>query len=312
MCRGAGKTSYVSLNTEEHLFVKIHYHEIILTLIPKQAWMMPPSPGTMIRGAFGEKFRRIHCTMDNQQPCHSCIHHRKCVVPQWFDPGVLGSGSIRGWALHILPWPSQKSNLIIDKYTPLHVRILLLEPLQEHNNIMKSIRMMLEQGLGKNRIVHHAQRIEINGVPFYDWVFTKWPKPMVYVRPKIPSGNVSIRLQLRTPFIPSKSSAEENIEDPYVWWRAAVRRIRLILEYQGKKWKETSPVPKDVRINTQLRSVALSRYSKRQRAHLKFEGYEGTIFLKGPFEQLAPFFHAEPFQIGRATTLGCGAYTLLY
>lgn len=292
--------------------MKIHYHEIVLTLVPKRPWMMPPSPGTMVRGAFGEKFRRLHCKMDDQQSCKSCPHQAECIIPQWFDPGVLGSGSIRGWALHALPWPAKNNTFVIDQYTPLHVRILLLEPLRAHNDIVKSLRIMLQQGLGPERIPHYAQKIEINGVTFNDWTFAKWPKARTHTQPNLPDGILSVRMQLRTPFVPSKSSAQDNIEHPYLWWKAALHRMKLIREYRGQTWNQTYPPPNSVKMNAQLHPVTIARYSRRQGAHLKFQGYEGTLFLKGPAKQLAPFFWAEPFQIGRATTLGCGAYTLLY
>lgn len=286
----------------------LSYHEICLTIVPQIPWEMPPVPAITIRGALGEKVRRTLCSFDTTQTCMSCTRKRECNIPQWFDPGVIGSGKIRPYILQVLPWPTREVPSIIDEYNPLHIRLVFLEPMIEKEAILQSIHTMLAEGLGKNRIPHYATQISINGESILLEDNNTWSPPRQHSIPQEALRAKHIKLVFRSPIIPPKKNRPEDIYDPMFFWNLAVHRIHYIHKYNSAQPPAVFDQPNTLHMQSHLSPIQIQRFSKRQDAPLYFSGYIGSLHLKGTPEELRPFWLAQPFQIGRASSMGCGSY----
>ena len=290
-----------------------------VALLPQHPWRLSPFVGAHLRDALGVAFRRLHCA-DLDLPCQRCPSAATCPVPGWFEPGLLGSGLTRPFAMRVLGGPR------VGPRKPFSLLFTLVGRPPDPDALLEAIADAAAQGLGPRGIPHLVGPAWVEGV---ESTFCEagrdnhWPEPAPLADflslPPAPRG---LELELQSPLrwrrsparapIPAPWSRQQILEFPHLV-QLALDRLRALQRSLEVPEVGRWPTPGgQVRVSQRhTRWLDHTHFSPRQRQGVELGGMVGQLMMQGDLEPWAPLLAAgQVLQLGRGTSAGLGVVAL--
>lgn len=256
------------------------------------------------RGAMGAAYMDLACTRPDRE-CAHCDRQSSCTVTTWFDPGRLGSGRPRPYALRELSvGPGGRT---------LTASLRVFGRVPQQDVLLGALRRVGAMGFGAKRVRGTlGQLLAVGGgesVPVVDGgqllAPLPEPSPLTTLFLSVPQQP---RLLLASPMQLGRTDAPITGADLL---SSTIRRLHALAAEQGQRIDHRWPDPGAVRvIESELSWVEGSRWSRRQRARIGLGGWMGSMVLDGAEEFQELVAAAEVIQVGRNTSAGLGAIAI--
>lgn len=303
----------------------------------KEHAFLPGYKGSMIRGGFGHSFRKVCCTVQNQE-CSSCILNKSCPYAYVFETPKLNGMALDHQADN-LPHPfviepdcSEQTEFQASDELVFQL-ILIGKSIDFLPYFIYTFDQMGKIGLGRNR-----HRFELTAVYAFDDLPGQSQTLIYDHQSQILTGNYKV-WELNELFSLNPESNFSKIKIKFVtptrilqtnklvsrvpfelFIRNLLRRISLL----GKIHCESSwdlPYGEIIEqatnsvhlLDNQLTWHSMERYSNRQGKKMNIGGFEGTVIYEGQFRSFLPLIILGQFtHVGKNTTFGLGKYVLTY
>jgi len=312
---------------DEHPETALRLSRARITLAFDRGGVLPPYPGSALRGLLGHGLRRVFC-ITGRRECAGCALLARCRYVSLFEPRrghTLAGGRLvrppQPWVLGLAPrYPSA-----VEAGETLQFFLTLMGPARE---ALSWIALGLDHagrlGLGRDRATFVVDDVCVEHFPGSNrWVMppesaaeVAWPGSAPV--PATPARGVAV--QLLTPLRLRRRGRLVRPVDfsPDRFLEALWARIHDLLLLYGEPVGGTMPdlpLPRTAAPGpkSDLHWVDWARYSSRQRTHMKMGGIVGRFFLDGEtvtrwwrYLWLGQWVH-----VGKQTSMGLGAYRLV-
>lgn len=261
--------------------------QLSATLQPRAPWRHD-EPALALRGALGAAVVRRFC----QQPkldCAPCPHRSGCLVPGWYDPGLVGATGVRPFWLRVDGGGGE-----LDADSPLRFAWTFLGQPPEPNLPIQAVTDAATAGLGAERVPHDVVSIDVRAGPLTASLGPSFAGPATL--------RTRSRLALRRDGRVDRRPTLARVIG------AAIVRVRELERALGVRSERRWP---SVEVATPPRScrwVAASRWSSRQEREVDLSGVEAEWEV--PAEIVAShgdLLRALPaLSLGRSTSAGMG------
>jgi len=302
-------------------------------LIAKEHSFLPRYKGSMIRGGFGHSFRRICCTVQNQE-CRTCILNKTCPYAYIFETPKVNGIELDHQADN-LPHPfviepncsEQTEFQAGDEFV---FRLILIgKSIAFLPYFIYTFDQMGRIGLGRNR-----HKFELTTVSAFDDLMEQTSIQIYDHQTQILNGNYKV-WELNELFSIHQESSSEVIEIKFVTPTRILQKNKLVsqLSYElfirnllrrisllGKIHCESDwglpygeiieQATRCVRlVKNQLTWHSMERYSNRQGRKMNIGGFVGTVSYEGEISSFLPLIFLGQFtHVGKNTTFGLGKY----
>ncbi len=251
--------------------------------------------GSQLRGAFGYALKEVVCINPSRR-CEGCFASQNCLYFEFFES--------RSYHLYRFDFELGKS------YYDFSL-ILFEEAIQKIPYIISALHRVLSvHGLGKERLKPNRFEWSLNGIPLSN-VKDRLRLPpederaLNYELPKNSASSVTVKL-----ITPLRIKYKNRfVRDPHsLKLRTLINSIYQRKAHLTKGSFQTLPFePRGEIIDAFVRFKDLSRYSGRQKGHLKIGGLLGELQIKGLDDQSYEALKlAELIGVGKQTVFGLG------
>jgi hypothetical protein len=301
------------------LFQGFTFSKYTFYLTALENMLLPTNKASMLRGGFGNIFKKLNCINKISKICKDCPIKETCAYSYIFETAEY-SQKIRPYIIEV-PFNdkrSYKKNEIISftivllcnatKYLP-HFIFTFME-LGKKGLTKKKYKFNLEQVIDSNNNIIFKDNKIINKGKISNWdEIIKESK--INIKDKL-TLNFTTPLRLATNNkLQSKISFELII-------KKLIKRINDIYKYHCNihnkiNSKAIIKKAKDIEISfSNLKWKDWIRYSNRQKRKMTFGGLLGHITFKGSFEEFLPYLVLGSYiHIGKNCTFGQGKYEII-
>lgn len=303
-----------------------------VVLTAKEPASLPPYAGAVLRGAFGNAFRRVACSSRDRE-CAACLLRMQCVYSLVFEsPRPAESKIMRKY--ETIPRPFVIEPPIVSQHgteRSARIRVAPGERLEFGLTLIGpavgylpyfiyAFDQMAAQGLGPGRGRFDLTALEQAGKLLYDGPSHSLRSPVsTDVLRLARTAHECRRLTIRfsTPVRIIYNGRDTQNLDFHVLFRSLVRRIGLLSYfYSEQPWTidYRGLIARALRIRTasaNLRRCDWRRYSSRQEQVIDMEGLSGDVTYEGDLTEFVPFLRlGELVHLGKGTVFGLGKYEM--
>jgi hypothetical protein len=305
-----------------------------LELRSGRAVTLPDYPGSMLRGAFGQAFKRTVCVVSHGN-CGRCIMAEKCHYPYVFETPFPRDYPARGQQQAPHPFllglerAAYRSELAPDE--PLHFGLTLFGKANDAlKYVVEAVSDMARAGLGFGRAPFRLRDVAVQGAnqKFHSILDSEKGRLVKESPGPMPLGDAvgemsgrlrearRLRVTFRTPArirVHGDLQAEMNFE---LLVRNVLRRVAMLTEIHGGSpcgfdFKGIVEASKPIRTeSSSLRWLDWERWSNRQGGKMKLGGFLGEIEFAGEgIGDFAPLLAAgELLNVGTGSSFGLGKF----
>lgn len=295
---------------------KLPVRKFIVSLKFIKKHYLPDFSGIILRSAFGVALKRVSCIFRGRD-CKHCPLRDSCTWIYLFETPIEKNNRYlkgRNYAPHpfaLTPLHSTDNSLVFEL-------LLVGKGINHLRWICAAFSILQDMGIGKRRV-----KFKIEDIKEYLPDGTKKPvlsdfdydkKPFLledFVEYRLRNFNKDkLNVHCITPLrIKDRGKYTDQITFP-VFYRACQRRIRILSEFNGAKYRYIEDIRDDIGAYLQnSRWYELARYSVRQRTYMNMGGVVGDISYIGNFKEYLPAIFAGEFLcIGKNTSFGLGRF----
>ncbi len=318
----------------------IEYRKLNLLIEAVDALSLPDYKGSTFRGAFGNAFKRVVCTL-KKVDCNDCILKTKCIYAYVFETSPINNHAIMGMNKYYnIPHP-----FVIEPpqdtkrtYTPeekLSLNLILIGKASDYlPYFIYTFEELGKIGIGRRKGKYRLLKVDSEGKTTYshqDKIIRNVGIERLYIPDYIdftsqkPNMNESqqegitdIILRFLTPVrIKYGRSLTAKLEF-HILLRALLRRLCLLHYFhccmKEPSWDHRQIISEAEKVTIerdQLEWYDWERYSSRQDVRMKMGGLIGEIKYKGNIKPFKPILEAgEILHVGKNTSFGLGKYVL--
>ena len=286
---------------------------------------LPPYKGSTIRGAFGNAFKRVVCTI-RVTPCPECILYRRCVYSYIFEtPPPEDSDMLKRYTTIPHPFVLEPPLDTRTEFLPgdeLECSLILIGKAIDYlPYFVYTFEEMGRKGLGKGRGRCELNRITRDGETIYtssEKRLTDLPQASTTSLDSQVSNPEIIRIRFITPTrLKFNNDFILDLEFHHLI-RNLLRRAsslsyfhcgrRLDIDFKGM-------IERAEKVETRERALQWydwERYSNRQNTRMKLGGFTGMVEFKGDIGEFIPILRlGESIHVGKGTSFGLGKYEIL-
>lgn len=296
---------------------------------------LPRYKGSMIRGGFGHSFRRVCCTVQNQE-CRSCMLNNSCPYAYIFETPKVNGIALDHQADNLPhPFVIEPDCSEQTEFQPgddlIFQLILIGKSIAFLPYFIYTFDQMGRIGLGRNR-----HKFELTTVSAFDDLMRQSTTQIYDHQTQILNGNYKV-LELNELFAIHQGSSSEQIKIEFVtptrvlqknklvsqlsyelFVRNLLRRISLLgrihceSDWELPYGEIITQATNGVRmVNNQLSWHSMERYSNRQRRKMNIGGFVGTVSYEGEISSFLPLIVLGQFtHVGKNTSFGLGKYVV--
>ena len=304
------------INNLPHLF----FSEYQFTYQAIDSIKIPPFPGQLLHGAFGNALHKNVCVIANQN-CNQCLLNRNCDYPYLFkhtsNPATIpiASGITQQQNQpppYIFRYNHQYTQHIAAKHQ-FDINIILIGQANEKiERIIQSMSTLGKLGISK----HKAELVEIrqyNPNTLLPRLISNKPSILDPVEITVPTPPKNIRIHLSTPYI-STGKMRGKAFDISHWIIGVIRRIALLQALYGTQnsdydFKHLKQLSQRIETSHPLLYLYETSHSKHHHA----TGLLGSIDIQlSGYEEIWPWLYlGQWIHGGKKTSNGYGRYELL-
>jgi len=275
----------------------VRIHQAVFEATEEQA--LPPLVTTAFRGALLRSLKDLACVLPSRETCTGCPHTARCAYPPLVEP--------RDDAAHEVPSPlvlrpsASTGSARAGRLTrgqPLAVQVAFVgDAGHEHVSLVRAaLAGVARRGLG-HKPRPRARRPGLELVSFSP------------AAPSVPAAGPTWNLHFDTPCRLTVAGRPASAPTAKILWDAVVRRVRLLSGLYGGGAPALPIEPPWTLDQVDVRTVAIGRFSERQKRRMTWEGFVGRARLRarGDVEladRLLGF--VEQVQLGKGTQFGFG------
>lgn len=270
------------------------------TFIAGEDQRVPPVFTTALRGALLRSLKEIVCHAPERRTCAACPHAQRCAYPPLIEPRDGAAREVPSPLVLRPVHPAAGTHPhLVRRADPVRVRIAFIgEAGQEHVSLVRAaLSGVARRGLG-TKPRSRARRPALELLSFER------------VETALPSRAKTWMLSFDTPCRITVDGKPAAAPTAASLWNAVVRRTRLLSALYGKGTPSlpfTAPWAVE---GVFTRTVAVHRYSERQRRRITWSGFVGRARLRAieVSDLTAELLHfIEQVQLGKGTQFGLGA-----
>ncbi len=305
------------------------------TLIAEAPAVLPPFPGSTLRGALGHWLRHLVCAT-RLPACAPCPLRFSCAYPVLFEPYAPPDHPEADRYAH-LPTPftlevsfdpeplfarRRLDPLVLEPGQPLVFGLTLIGRAREHAPYyVYAVMEMARRGLGSPRQPFRLVRVERLAPGASQTLYTEEggflehppARDLPFAPPSLTSRRIAVRFAT-----PTRLDLDHDLVYPVEFHhliRALVQRIRALQAGHGllAGWAPErgllDAARKARRVEDGTRWLDLRRYSTRQRAPMRIGGAVGTVIYENPdgFQPFADLLAlGELLHVGKLASMGLG------
>lgn len=290
---------------------------------------LPDFPGSTFRGGFGHSFKHVVCAFQGKE-CNDCMLQTSCIYSYVFEtPPKDNTEVMRNY--NRVPHPfvlefSPQSKRVCEKgESYFFTAILIGKAIQHIPYFIYAFREMGKLGIGKERGRYvlknvFSENLTGNRRAIYEKDGSKVETPFKEISGKqllknIKNEHDTVKLHFVSPTRIQFNEEITNSFDFHILIRSLLRRISLLsyfhcdekLEFDFKGIIERAELVKTIASN--LEWYDWTRYSNRQKQHMKLGGMVGSIEYKGNLQEfLTLLLCGQYVHVGKNATFGLGGY----
>ncbi len=286
---------------------------------------LPPYKGSTLRGAFGNTFKRVVCTIRGT-PCPECILYRRCVYSYIFEtPPPEGSEILRRYTAIPHPFVLEPPLDTRTDFLPgeeLECNLILIGRAIDYlPYFVYTFEEMCRRGLGKGRGRCVLDRITHDGKTIYlssKKRLTDLPQTSAISFDSPASPPDTIRLRFITPTrLKFNNDLVLDLEFHHLI-RNLLRRVSSLSYFHCGRRLDTDfkgMIERAEQVETierELKWHDWERYSSRQDTRMKLGGFTGIVEFNGDVGEFIPILRiGESIHVGKGTSFGLGKYEIL-
>ncbi|KAB2952702.1 CRISPR system precrRNA processing endoribonuclease RAMP protein Cas6 [Heliorestis acidaminivorans] len=301
--------------------------------------LLPPYPGSTLRGAFGHALREMSCTAGKGQDCNGCFYQMICPVTMLFNPvvpeeqeGLFAKGQEIPTPFVLRPLTDGRT-----MYQPgetFEVEITIFgKSIPFAPYLLSALSRALEKGIGKglksssiisaylfNPFTNDRHAIFEKG----QWNLTNKVNLSAYdvdarvnklLYSSVNKGSQTYKVTFNSPLRLKADKHFQNKLTAPLLIRGLMRRLSVITAYYGEQqWSIDFYKYIELANSLQVREekyewVDWERYSSRQNSKMKLGGIMGSLVLEGEaLKELLPLLiWGQLIHLGKAASFGLGA-----
>lgn len=287
---------------------------------------MPDYKGSTFRGAFGSFFKRVVCTLKNQE-CRTCLLNERCVYSFIFEsPGVKNGNIPHPFIL--LPSLDRKKTYFEGELFSFTLT-LVGKGMDYLPYFIYTFEEIAKRGIGKGsgrfKIVNVRNILpEIKSSILYDGETKtlKSDKKLFEIPSLLFFKDIPMWKKLSVKFItPTRIKVDNNLVvdlDFQTFIKALLRRISSLSYYHCENKLDIDfkgMFAEAAKVNTLARNFRWydwERYSSRQDTKMRLGGFLGDIEFEGDLKDFIPYIRMGEFlHIGKSTSFGLGKYKIV-
>jgi hypothetical protein len=297
---------------------------LAVELEAKEDVRLPAYKGAVIRGAFGNAFRRVSCPFPRRE-CPNCLLKEKCVYSQVFEtPRPPESKIMRKYETIPRPFVIEPPLHGTSLYTPgqtLAFGLVLIGPSIGYlPYFIYAFEEMASNGLGPGRGKLKVRGVLQDGKLLYDGSDNTVKSPVATEALTL-KGSAKQVSALTIHFLsPVRIVYQGRIAqslDFHVLFRSLVRRVGLLSYFYSEKPFEIdyrgliAKAEKVKARRSHLEMFSWQRFSTRQERVIDLDGLIGEATYEGNLTGFMPYLKiGERVHVGKNTTFGLGKYEI--
>lgn len=290
---------------------------------------LPDYKGSVLRGAFGNAFRKVVC-VHKAGDCAACTLKDRCLYRSVFEPaappGFPDAGKYGNAPPPYIIVPPLTDRRSFESGETLDFELTLMGPaVGALPYFLFAFTELGRMGLGKERGTFDLDRVELlnngNAAAIYEGATGTLRSfgPTVHALERAGDGaREAVSLHLLTPLrIKVKKDLATELPFPLLFERLA-ERLRLLAAFYGAGGQlpdlgALGAMARDVRTTEDsLHWREWTRYSGRQKTTMNFGGLMGKMSFAGPLGPLMPCLRlGEHLNVGQHTTFGLGRFRIV-
>lgn len=286
-------------------------------IVAKDELFLPQYKGSTFRGSFGHALKKTVC-VTSKLVCTDCLLKESCAYAYIFD-----TENERGEQVShpFIIEPPMTEKRIFPKGENLFFNLILLgDAIDYLPYLVYAFKRVGNYGIGKGRGKYWIKEITYgdNGTKkkIYEDTSQKLDSnfsPINYYQIKAEKAK-KIKIHFQTPTALKVNGKLTLDVDAEVIIKSIIRRLKSLSHYHNGREDsffdfDWSLLDKVKITEKNLEWYRWQRYSGRQDAKIRFEGFVGDIMIEGPLTKLTPWLRlGEMVHIGRGTVYGMGKY----
>jgi len=314
----------------------IRYQKYEFTLEAIDPIALPEYKGSTFRGAFGNAFKRVVCTLKRTN-CRECLLKTRCVYVYVFETTPPEGTKIMGMSKYeavphpFIIEPPFESKRIYNSGDILRFNLILTgKGIDYLPYFIYTFEELGRTGIGKGRGKYRFLMVRDGDEIIYsieDKILKTTPSKELYVSEDFiydaamygntdPADTITIRF-----ITPTRIKHQRNLTirlDFHILITSLLRRLCLLYYFHcdGKEpsWDYKGIIREAKQIATAKDSLVWrdwERYSSRQDVWMKMGGFVGEVTYKGNLGQFIPILEAGSIlHVGKGTSFGLGKYEI--
>jgi len=286
---------------------------------------LPGYIGSTLRGGFGHAFRKVSCTL-RQQECNQCMLREACPYSYVFEtPTPASAARMRKYTNvphpFVIEVPGEKITTVAPGELFSYNLILIGKANELLPFFVYALRMLGEHGIGRGRGKYNLASVMCGQKTVYrDSEETILTVPMQRLPGKTDygdwEGEVTLRFLTPTRIVSGERFLRRPVFRPIV--SALIRRITMLAYFHcGHEIRDDfrglldqAETVETVACDTHWHNW--SRYSSRQETKIDMSGFVGTVTFAGKIGRFLPYLRTgEMVHVGKGTAFGLGGYEML-
>ncbi|OPY80051.1 MAG: hypothetical protein A4E65_01679 [Syntrophorhabdus sp. PtaU1.Bin153] len=312
--------------------MNLRYRYYQFTFEAQDQLLLPHYKGSTFRGAFGNAFRRIVCTL-RRKDCRTCILKTGCIYAYVFETAPHPDAAIMGTARYTsIPHPfviepPPETNRVYQPGDEISFGLILIGKAVDYlPYFVYTFEEMGKTGIGKRRGRYSLRTVKSDDGGLVYSYEDRTIRPQTALEATIPEEyafNNSARVSAKISFLtPARISYERDLvvnPDFQVIVRSLLRRLNLLYYFHGERreatWNHRAIITAAGKIDMAENHILWwdwERYSTRQGVRMKMGGFVGEATYEGDMEPFLPLLQAgEIFHLGKGTSFGLGKYKIV-
>ena len=309
--------------------MKVNFQKFRFYLSFLEPWQIKKELYSAIRGLFGHNLKKIICPLKGQD-CNSCLLKQNCKYIEIFERSLKNNHKTflkgSGTAPHpFILYPDLKRFETYGSDNPLKIELTLLgEPRDLLPYFILAFENMGGRGFGKDqrkfKLLKVCQLLKDSEKAVYSQKNPQISELEEFVPQFTEEQKVfkALDLEFLSPFRMKKDGkfiTQLNFND---FFKGILKRLDELARCFGKgplcdDFKNTLKLAEKVKISqSSLKWMDLTRYSNRQKSHMKFGGLMGRFTIEGDILPILKYLKlGEILHVGKATSFGFGNYRIL-
>lgn len=312
--------------------MNLPYRHYQFTFVAQDQLLLPYYKGSTFRGAFGNAFKRIVCTL-RRQDCKTCILRTGCIYAYVFetaphpDATIMGTGKYTSIPHPFVIEPPLETDRDYQPGEEVSFGLILIGKAVDYFPYFAyTFEEMGKTGIGKRRGKYSLRTVKTDDGGLVYSHEGRTIRPQEALEAAIPEEytfNGNTRISVKVSFLtPARISYGRDLvvsPDFQVIVRSLLRRLNLLSYFHGEKreatWNHRAIIAAAGEINMSANHTHWwdwERYSSRQGVRMKMGGIIGKATYEGDIEPFLPLLRAgEIFHLGKGTSFGLGKYEIV-